>query len=240
MPEHILLMNPRRPRRGVVPPQLRPYLFKKKGHGGRRRKGRTYTVKPHRVTEHRTNRRPHKVRAHYVRSYRSNRRHRHNPISLKGLVGGVPGELVAALIGAVGAIGIEWGWSKVATKLPATFQTGWGAVAAEAGLALVAGYGLGKALPSQKRMINAGVVGSLVVIGYSALKPIVAAKLGLSGLHDYRLYGMNAYIPGRPALPAPPGVGRLSAYIPGNPIQNPAAALRGVMGPGVGGVAPSY
>lgn len=252
MPEHILLMN-RRPPRGRVPPQLRPYLFKKKHHS---RRGKTYTVKAHRVSEsHGKNRRPHKVRAHFVRtrsggrtyvaSHRSNRRHNPRSLGFGAMVKGVPGEFVAALIGAVGAIGIEWGWSKLAGKLPAQLQTGWGAVAAEAGLTLGVGYGLSKTKVVPQRMIAAGVIGSLVVISYSALKPLIAAKLNLTGLRDYQLYPgarrMAAYIPSNQAmLPGPGGGGGVGAYIPGNAIQNPAAAIRGVMGPGVGGIAPSY
>jgi hypothetical protein len=163
------------------------------------------------------------------------------------------GMVIPAAIGAGGGIALDVAWGYLAPKLPTTFQSGWGAALGQGATAVGLGWALSKAMPRQRHAIAAGVVGALVIVVYNAVKPTLATILpgGVAGLGApgdytaYRLprvtYGrtvaprrMGAYLPGA-ALPALP---RKVGYIgPGSSIQNPAAAMRGNMGPGVGGVA---
>lgn len=241
MAEHILLMNPRRKggrrrrrgsaRKGVVPPQLRPYLF------GRRHKKHAHRENPRRHKSHRRNPR----RSHAI-VMRPRYRRRGNPRSLFGGSGmsSIKKQVIGAGVGITGAIVMDVAWSKLRPRLPASMQSGYMASAVEAGAVLALGWGLGKyVMPRQKEEIRAGVVGALTVIGFQVLYPLISAKLGLSGLGAYMAP------PGAAMLPAPAAVRHMpladySAYrltSPAPGVQNAAAAIRGNMSPGVGGVA---
>ena len=175
----------------------------------------------------------------WVRPHMANPRRRRNPRMLSGRMGGDLKSLaVPAVVGAVGGIGLDWAWSKLGTKLPTSLQTGWGAFAAQVGLAVAIGWGADKALPRQRRYVHAAVGGALVLLTYQAIQPLVASKLGIAGLADYTAYnmaGVDGYMPGSvPGLPG--GMGRL-IMSPASAVQDTAAAIRGNMAPGTGGTA---
>lgn len=251
MPEHILLMNPRRRRRAVRKTHRnfmpRPHWVAP--HFSRSRSGRIERVSGHRANP----RRRHRVRGHFMRdALLGGRRvwvrpHRSNPRRSfsRASFGGLEGLIMPTLAGAAGGIALDFAWTKLSPKLPTTFQSGWGAFAGEAVAAVAIGWGLGKVMPRQKREIMAGVVGALVIVTYQALQPMLASSLGISGLNDYTAYPtggrVGAYMPPRAsapfALPPPSGVSGVDIVSPASAVQDAARALRGNMGPGVGGVA---
>lgn len=245
MTEHILLMNPRR--KGRMPPALARYWASRRG------KGRTHASNPRK--RRRINPRPYRVRhavaGHFARSAMAAgrrvwvRRHMSNPRgSIREHMAGLQGLIMPTVAGAVGGIALDFAWTKLSPKLPTTFQTGWGAFAGEAVAAVALGWGLGKVMPRQRKEIMAGVVGALVIITYQAIQPMLASSLGIAGVGDYTAYNtggrVGAYMPaGNPqfALPAPVRVAGLGITTPASVVQDATAALRGNMGPGVGGVA---
>lgn len=114
--------------------------------------------------------------------------------------------IVPAGIGAASAVVLNIGWGYLAPNLPASVQTGMGALAAQAGVVVVAGAVLSRAMPSSSRNITAGVVGALTVVAYSALSSLLSGTSFAMG--DYRHYRrMGAYMamPGAGArlLPSP-------------------------------------
>lgn len=235
MTEQILLMNPRK---GRMPAGLARYWAKK------RRRKRHANPKPRRRAVRAKSSRRHRRRIHFKRTVRRyaaaarrhvyrHRRRRSNPrFSVAGIKGQVVGTVVPAVIGGVGAVGLDLAWGYGAGYLPAPLQTGWGATGAKVGAALLIGYALSRFTPVSKRAVASGVLGAVTVIAYQAIRDFAKTTFpdakGLGGYADYIDYsvlnraGMGAYMPGgRPQLgfvnPAPlldqsvPGMG---AYMP--------------------------
>jgi len=217
MTEQVLLLNPRRRRRRSrrMPAGLARYWASKRRRLSNPRRSH------HRRRAHRYNPR-HRVRAYterrrgrriYVRGHMSNprryRRHRRNPRDTAGTL--LSDYLVPAGIGAGSAIVLNIAWGYLAPNLPESVQSGIGALAAQAGVVIVAGAVLSRAMPRHSRGITAGVVGALTVVAYSAATQLLSQSgFGVSGLHDYRRYrrvGAYMAMPGAPAalLPARPG-----------------------------------
>jgi hypothetical protein len=247
MTESVLLLNPRRRRRRGMPAGLRRYWATRRRRVSNPRRRRSHHRNPrHRVrayTERRRGRTIH-VRGHYSNPRRY-RRHRRNP---RGDVGTLLSDyLIPAGIGAASAVVLNIGWGYLAPSLPTSVQTGIGALAAQAGLVIVAGAVLSRSMPGSSRGINAGVVGALTVVAYSALANMLQGTSfapNMSGLHDYRRYRVGAYMPGTAAtaLPAPARaavaarrMGRVGWVSPAARLAGPMGAYMTYRGPAYGG-----
>lgn len=153
--------------------------------------------------------------------------------------------LIPAGIGAAAAVVLNVGWGYLSPSMPASIQTGMGALATQAGLVIVAGAVLTSALPRSKRGITAGTVGALTVVAYSALSQLVdqftPVGTTVAGLRDYRTYvrtgrPMGAYMAnGQPRqVIAVPGKAGVRAPAPARRIGwvSPASPLKGLRGMG--------
>lgn len=232
MTEQVLLLNPRRRSRRMPAGLARYWASRRRRRlpNPRRRRIRARRANPrHRVRPYVERRARRRV---YVRGHSSNprryRRRRRNP---RGEVGTLLQDyLVPAGIGAASAVVLNIGWGYLAPNLPTSVQSGMGALAAQAGIVVVAGAVLSRAMPNASRGITAGVVGALTVIAYSGLSSLLSGTSFAMG--DYRHYRMGAYMsPGAAAraLPAPMR-GRVAAKR-GVGWMSPAPALRGLRGP---------
>lgn len=172
-------------------------------------------------------------RRHHRTHRRAHRRFRHlsNPRSIAlGSIG--RDYILPSTIGAAGAVGLKIGWGYLAPHLPAAVQSGWGALGAQSGVVLLAGFGLGKALPRHRRSIALGVVGALTVIAYTAAVQLLQQYApNLQGLRDYTDYRIGAYM-GAPGLPAPAAAmtssgASANARLRGLGLISPAAGLQG-------------
>ena len=201
-----------------------------------------YRVKNrHRRHSARRAKNPH--RSHRVRARNPHRRHRRrvsNPLGLPSM-GGLGHQVMPALIGGAGAIGVDIGLAYTAPYLPAFLQFGWGRIGAQVigalGIAWIAGKAAGRETG------KAALAGALTITAYSALRQVLAPTIGgsvkgLSGLADFSDYsptnwsggyavgaGMGAYLrrPGVGAYltseNAPPRIG-MGAYMnPGSFLQ---------------------
>lgn len=171
-------------------------------------------------------------RGHHRRR-RGHRRSVNNPLRLGGF--SMQQDLVPALLGGAGAVGVDVGLAYLSPYLPAMLQSGWGRLLAQVGAAVGVGYLAGKA--TNGRVGKAVMAGGLVVTAYSGLRQALAPTLGqtvkgLSGLADFSDYrGVGAYMPQGAYMPRalPAGVGRLGAYMraPGLGYMNPGSVLTG-------------
>lgn len=178
------------------------------------------------------------------RMHRKARRRVNNPFSLGGF--SLKADLVPALVGGAGAVGVDIALAYASPYLPAFLTSGWGRLLAQTAAAVAVGMAAGAAI--DKRTGAAVTAGGLVVTAYSGLRQALAPTLGqsikgLSGLADFSDY-TNSGWSGVNAVSAPP----LSAYMPNGAYMragaympqgaymprlgymNPAPAL----GPGVG------
>ncbi len=230
MSESVLLLNPRRRRRGM-PAGLKRYWASRR----RRRLENPRRHRRARASSSRRSRRrlyvmsnPRRHRRVHARRHHSRHRYRHlsNPrqISTRNLMGEY---VMPAAIGAVGAVGLKIGWGYLAPHLPSAVQSGYGAIGAQAAVVLAAGFGLGKALPKHRRGIALGVVGALTVLAYNVAVQLLSQYApNLAGISDYTAYPLGAYMaPTAGPLPAP-------AAVPA-PVRrlgwvSPAPALRGL------------
>lgn len=147
-------------------------------------------------------------RAH--RSRRGHRRRVSNPFNLGGF--SLKQDLIPALIGGAGAVGVDVALAYTSGFLPAFLQSGWGRLAAQTGAAVLVGLAAGAALG--KRTGAAVTAGGLVVTAYSGLRQVLAPTLGqsikgLSGLADFSDYSRSGW-DGAALTQAP----QLSAYMP--------------------------
>lgn len=172
--EEILLVNPRRRKR-------------------RAKRSKWYSVKAHqRNPRHR--RGGHKTR----------RRRLRNPRFGMPSVKSITGEIGPALIGAVGAMGLDIGMAYL--PLPTMLQSGWGKVAAQLGGALALGFIAAKIPGVGRSRAQAATLGALTIVAYNAIRPLAASTIGdkvkgLSGLADFGDFqGMGAYMNPAPAL----------------------------------------
>jgi hypothetical protein len=136
----------------------------------------------------------HHYRAHHRASnphHKHRRRpHHSNPLSLPKM-GGIEHQLVPALIGGGGAIGVDIGLAYLSPYLPAFLQSGWGRILAQVGGAVGIGLVAGKI--GGRETGKAAMAGALVITAYSALRQVLAPTLGtsikgLSGLADFSDY----------------------------------------------------
>lgn len=179
---------------------------------------------------------------------RHGRRRLSNPLKLPAM-GGLEHQLMPALIGGAGAIGVDIGLAYAAPYLPAFLQSGWGRIAAQIAAAVGLGYGAGKVLDRETG--KAVMVGALTITAYSALRQVLAPTIGanvkgLSGLADFGDFtptnwsggyavGANlGYVPRRVgaymqqgAYMAKPGMGAYMAN-PRLGYMNPGAILTGL------------
>ncbi len=224
MSEALFIVNPRRKRRksrsrkGRMPAGLRRYWAShRRGRKTAKRRRRRSTA----IVRRRRRRNPlaalanpRRRRHRNPRRHRSYRRHRarmSNPFSVRGL----KSVLMPAAIGATGAIALDVAYAYASPYLPATMQTGWFATLAKVAGAFGIGWGASKVLGREKGRVV--TLGALTVVGYGAIKPIIASFAptikGLSG------YGFGDYT----SMP----VGSLGAYLPrsGMGFISPAATL---------------
>lgn len=137
-------------------------------------------------------------RAHRAHSrHRVTNRHRkhgrrrvRNPLGLPAM-GGLGHQVVPALIGGAGAIGVDVGLAYLSPYLPAMLQSGWGRIGAQVAGALALGFGAGKFIDRETG--KAVLAGALTITAYSALRQVLAPTLGssvkgLSGLADFSDY----------------------------------------------------
>lgn len=93
---------------------------------------------------------------------------RRNPAGLN--LNSIKGRVLPAITGAVGAMIVDKGFDMLGDKLPAALQSGWGRVAAKAGVALLAGYALEKTKVLDATSRTSLIAGSLTVIAYQAIQ----------------------------------------------------------------------
>ncbi len=194
------------------------------------KKRRKYRSK-NRLHHHAAHRRP-KAHNPHRRPHRT-RRYK-NPLGLPSM-GGLGHQVVPALIGGAGAIGVDIGLAYLAPYLPAFLQSGWGRIGAQVAAAVGLGFGAGKLIDRET---------GKAVTAYSALRQALAPTLGasvkgLSGLADFGDYSpsnwsgqyavgsnLSAYMPQGAYM-------RQGAYSAGAPIRSfqPVGRL-GYMNPG--------
>lgn len=180
-------------------------------------------------------------RHHAHKRRRGHRRRVDNPLKLGGF--SVQHDLVPALVGGAGAVGVDVALAYAAPYLPAMLQSGWGRLLAQTGAAI--GVGMAAGALVDKRTGAAVMAGGLVVTAYSGLRQALAPTLGqsikgLSGLADFADYTrsgwdgaaltqapqLSAYMPAGAYMRSP----RLGAYMPQGRLgyMNPAAVLTGI------------
>ncbi len=268
MSAQILLLNPRHKkrrsnrrrrarrsnRRRAQPAGLRRYqAARRRRRPNRRHKGRYY-MRARRSNRRRVARRP---RRHYAR--RANRRfvRRSNRLRLPGM-GSIKGMIVPAVVGAGGALLIDYAWSHVTAQpmVPAALKSGWGGIAAKAGVALGLGALGFKFARGQRKMVAYMVGGALTVQALGVIRSLMNGQ-PLSGYIDYQAYNlpgtrMGGYMRSGPAMlgdlgdwfsPAaviqPPGTAvpqQFGGYMRPSPAMGGyIAAQPHVMGGGMGG-----
>lgn len=197
---------------------------------------------------------PHRKHHRFKNRFRKHRRRVTNPLSLPRM-GGLEHEIVPAVVGGLGAIGVDIGLAYASPYLPTFLQSGWGRIGAQVIAAVGLGYGAGAMI--DRKTGTAVMAGALTITAYSALRQVLAPTLGanikgLSGLADFSDYSpmwsgysaagsnmgaymrnprMGAYMnPGQPVQPVGVGMGRLGrlGYTPGR-YMNPAARLSAYM-----------
>jgi len=181
MSEALFLINPKRrkkSRKGKMPAGLRRYWAAKRGRATnpKRRKKRharrARAAAPVRRRKYRRSRALAPIRRKRRRNPigRIRRRHhrRSNPFSIKGLTH----TFMPAAIGATGAIALDVAYAYAMPYLPATLQTGYFATAVKLAGAIGLGFGARKLLGREKG--NAVTLGALTVVGYGAIKPLIA------------------------------------------------------------------
>ena len=172
MAGQLLLVNPRKRRKS--------------------RKSSSRRKNPIRARRRRSPKRRHVSRARRsnpIRIHRKRARRRRNPLSLRGMGGGLVGQLMSALKGAGGAIANDALYTYL--PLPAMLKAGpmslvtraLGAFGVGYLVSMVAGRNLGA------RMTE----GALTVLTYQAVKPMVAGVLPLAG---DEIEGLGYYSPG--------------------------------------------
>jgi hypothetical protein len=188
----------------------------------------------------------HKHHARRARSRVSNphrrRRRASNPLKLPSM-GGLEQQLVPALIGGGGAIGVDVGLAYLSPYLPGFLQSGWGRIAAQVLGAVGIGFIAGKV--AGRETGKAALAGALTITAYSALRQTLAPTLGtsvkgLSGLADFSDYSpasnwsggyavgsnLSAYMPAGAYMKTGPGMGmgRLGYMNPGSFLQKQMGA----------------
>lgn len=166
----------------------------------RRRKSRKHSYRA--TNRHRSHRRVHN---------RHRRRRSTNPLRLPAM-GGLGHQIVPAVIGGAGAIGVDVALAYAAPYLPAFLTSGWGRIGAQVLAAVGLGFAAGKAV--DRSTGNAVMAGALTITAYSALRQVLAPTLGanvkgLSGLADFSDYQDSGWGGGRMVSGTP-----LSAYMP--------------------------
>jgi len=150
-------------------------------------------------------------------------------------------QLVPALVGGAGAIGVDVALAYASPYLPAFLRSGWGRIGAQVAGAVALGFGAGKLVDRETG--KAVMAGALTITAYSALRQVLAPTLGttvkgLGGLGDFSDYspatnwsggaaigaGMGAYMRQGAYMPRP-GVG---AYMPQGRLgyANPGSFLQ--------------
>lgn len=180
----------------------------------------------------------HRHRARASNPHRRHRRHRTrsiNPLKLAGF--SLQHDLMPALIGAAGAVGVDVTLAYVAPFLPAFLQSGWGRLLAQTAAAVGVGYAVGMAV--DKRTGSAVMAGGLVVTAYSGLRQVLAPTLGgtvkgLSGLADFADYQRSGWEGGSlTQAPALSAYMQQGAYMPqGAYMRSPQLGRLGYMSPG--------
>lgn len=189
-------------------------------------------------------RKPHSHRAtnrHRAHSRRTHSRRRHrstNPLKLPSM-GGLGHQVVPALIGGAGAIGVDVALAYAAPYLPAMLTSGWGRIGAQVLAAL--GLSMVATKVVDRETGKAVLAGALIITAYSSLRQVLAPTLGasvkgLSGLADFSDYQDSGWSGGRAVGGTPLSAympqGRLGAYMraPGLGYMNPGAILTGIRG----------
>jgi hypothetical protein len=151
------------------------------------------------------------LRKHHRKHRRHGRRRVSNPLlSTQGLTA----QILPALIGGAGAIGVDVGLAYASPYLPAFLQSGWGRIGAQVLGAVGLGLGAGKFIDRETG--KAVLAGALTITAYSALRQVLAPTLGnsvkgLSGLADFSDYSPATNWSGGAAIGA--GMGRVGAYM---------------------------
>jgi hypothetical protein len=176
--EPVLILNPRR-RRRRMPAGLRRYWASRRRAKNPRRRRRA-----HRRHEYRARRRRN-PRRYYRRVH--HRARRRNPI---GAIGGgdiFSSYLMPGVVGAAGAIAFDVLWGYVEPQLPASFQNGWVATAAELITLWFAIKAADAMSPRSRQLIHRAGLGAATVIAYNALEGLAAQYLpaGTPGLSGY-------------------------------------------------------
>lgn len=173
MAGELLLINPRKRRAKKS--------SKRRARRSARRSNPVRAVRRHRRSARRSN---------PVRAYRKRRSiRRRNPLSLRGMGGGLMSQGMDALLGAGGAIVNDALMTYV--PLPQIVKSGPLAILAKAAGAFGVGYLAAFALGKQRGAEM--TKGALTVLAYQVVKPMVATVMPLS---DATIEGMGYYSPG--------------------------------------------
>jgi len=209
MSAQILLLNPRhkhkkrrrnvrrrarRHNRRAVAPRRR-YRARARRHN---RRGRYYM----RARRRNTGRRRYHARRH---NRRYTRRYNRRGMSMPG-VGSIRSIVVPALIGAGGAFVVDYAWGYVSgiSQVPAYLKSGWGGIAAKAGLALGLGALGFKYAKGQRKFIAYMVGGALTYQAVGVIRSLMSGQ-PMSGYVDYQAYNlpgtrMAGYMRAQPQL----------------------------------------
>lgn len=107
---------------------------------------------------------------------RTLRRRRRNPSGLKGL--DLMNRVMPAVTGAAGAVAVDMAIDALGDNLPDALRTGWGKVAAKAGVAILAGVALEKTKVLSPATRNELVAGALTVTAFQAYQSEIAPRIG--------------------------------------------------------------
>lgn len=188
------------------------------------------TVNPMRKRRRRVKNRHHRhhsrARTRVANRHRRHRHRRSNPFKIGGF--SLQHDLIPALVGGAGAVGVDVGLAYLSPYLPAFLQSGWGRLLAQAVAAVGIGYGARVMIDS--RTGAAVTAGGLVVTAYSGLRQVLAPTLGttvkgLSGLADFSDYQRSGW-DGAQMTQAP----ALSAYMPQGAYMRAPGLAGGRMG----------
>lgn len=173
-------------------------------------------------------------RAYKLAGPKSRRRARRaNPIKL----GSLKALALPALTGAAGAVVVHEAYERLAKQfagsLPVALQSGMGALAVEAALAVGAGMVANKAKIAKPQTVNAAVLGALTVIGAKAMTAAVSKAMpgAMSGFQYIDTAALSGYQ--LETLPAPQMSGMPSpqlGYINSTPTAGQLSNVRDFRG----------
>lgn len=143
---------------------------------GKARKAKARVRRSNPVAKVKKHRRKRPTRVAASRAGRTLRRRRRNPSGLKGMA--LMNRVMPAVTGAAGAVAVDMAIDALGDNLPDMLRTGWGKVAAKAGVAILAGIALEKTKVLSPATRNELVAGALTVTAFQAYQSEIAPRIG--------------------------------------------------------------